>query len=210
MSSPSKLPPRTRRGSPEFKALLEEIAQGSEDHCWQFIDVYGPHIERVVRTRLNRLGPLRIRFDSVDMVQMVWLSFFRDREKITSFETPEGLVHFLITLARNKIVSQHRHAEAARSGDVRRTCSLDDLPPLPSAKSKTPSHLVSVREQVATALEGSSNRDRKIVESRMQGKSFVQIAQELKINERTARRAIWRLIERNNENQEPKDSAPQQ
>ena len=46
---------------------------------------------------------LRSKFDSLDFVQWVWLSFFRVRDKADRFERPEHLVKFLAGMARNKV-----------------------------------------------------------------------------------------------------------
>ena len=62
-----------------FEAAVKELRTGSEEAIWNFIQTYGPHIQRVVRRRLHH--KLRSKFDSVDFVQMVWVSFFGNRSR---------------------------------------------------------------------------------------------------------------------------------
>ena len=66
--------------SSEFRDAIDQICSGSEEAAWNFIETYGPHIQRVVRRRLHQ--SLRSKFDSVDFVQMVWASFFADPQRI--------------------------------------------------------------------------------------------------------------------------------
>ena len=77
----------------DFRTLLAGIRSGSEEAAWQLIEQYGPHIRRIVRRRLDRR--LRSQFDSVDFVQAVWASFFREPDQIRSFETLPDLIKYL-------------------------------------------------------------------------------------------------------------------
>lgn len=182
----------------QFEELIHQICAGSEDAIWELIETYGPHMQRYIRRKLNVQQRLRCRFDTVDFTQMVWSSFFRDHQAIASFDSPQDLTRYLCAVARNKFVSELRHSTAQRSGDIRRTESLDAMRECntePPAKDATPSHVVSTREQVTSLLGQDTERDRQIVEGRAAGKSFAEISHELGIAESTARRAIWRLVE---------------
>jgi RNA polymerase sigma factor (sigma-70 family) len=123
--------------------------------------------------------------------------FFADREAISQFERPDQLVWYLVAMARNKVISELRHSEAGKGGDIRRTRSLTLLESQnsePPSKDATPSHVVVVREELQKLLEQSTDRDRQIIELRISGKTFGEIGNALDIDERTARRAISRLV----------------
>ena len=72
----------------EFRKVIERVCAGSDEATWELIDTYGPHIQRVIRRKLNQ--KMRSKFDSLDFVQMVWASFFTEREKMAGFTEPNG------------------------------------------------------------------------------------------------------------------------
>ena len=73
----------------EFLRLIEEVRAGSEDAIRELVDIYGHHVYRIVRYRLNR--ELRSQYDSQDFCQSVWASFFANRDAIIRFKRPEEL-----------------------------------------------------------------------------------------------------------------------
>ena len=74
----------------DFKALMKGVRSGSQEAAWRLIDLYAGHIRRVVRRTIDRR--LRSQFDSVDFVQLVWASFFRQPAQTLSFETSNDLL----------------------------------------------------------------------------------------------------------------------
>ena len=79
---------------------MRRVREGSEDAAWEVFVRYGGYIRRAVRRVLN--PKLRSKFDSLDFVQWVWLSFFRMRDKADRFETPQQLVKFLAGMAQQQ------------------------------------------------------------------------------------------------------------
>ncbi len=96
-----------------FQALMDEVRQGSQDAAWTLLETYGPHVHRVVRRMLS--AELRSKFDSVDFVQSVWLSFFANRSQVCDFAQPEQLVAYLAAMARNKVVTEVRRASTPQN-----------------------------------------------------------------------------------------------
>ena len=90
----------------EFRAALEEVREGSPDAVWKFIEVYGPHIRRIARRNMD--PRMQSEFDSLDFVQMVWASFFREPRRIRSFRHPADLYRYLARMAKNKVCDEHR------------------------------------------------------------------------------------------------------
>ena len=180
----------------QFQELILRICDGSDEAMLEFVEAYGAHMHRYVRKKLNEQFPQRVRFDTQDFVQMVWVSFFTDRETIARFKTSNELVWHLVAMARNKIVSEFRHSEAGRGGDIRRTRSLSSIEDgsEPLSKDATPSHVVVARDELQRLLNRGTPRDRQIIELRLSGKTFEEVGNELGIDERTARRAISRLV----------------
>lgn len=179
----------------DFQKAIEAVCSGSEEAVWNFIEVYGPHIQRVVRRRLHQR--LRSKFDSIDFVQMVWASFFADPQRIAQMRDPEELLRYLVAMARNKVIDETRRRMAYEKYDVRREQSLDSADrDSPSARAPdTPSQVAMARERWLQLMDAQSDRDRQIVELRMKGATFHEIAQTLGIHERTARHVIKSLVE---------------
>jgi RNA polymerase sigma-70 factor (ECF subfamily) len=178
-----------------FGELIAQVRKGSEDAAWRLIEHYGPHIQRVVRRTLDRR--LRGKFDSVDFVQAVWASFFREPAQIREFQTPEQIVGYLATSARYKVVDEMRRRLGTKKHDVTRELPLDDSTlgsdPLIS-DGPTPEEIAIAREVWNDLISGQTTRHQEIVRLRFAGATFPEIAKELDIHERTARKVMDRLL----------------
>lgn len=171
----------------EFQQILHRICEGSDDAVWEFIESYGPHIQRVIRRRLH--PQLRTRFDSVDFMQMVWASFFAQPEAIRRFRDRDDLIRYLMTVARNKVVDESRR----RHNAMRNLPPEDETPQRADATrapQPTPSQIAMARERWESMMNGHTERNRRIVQLRMSGATYLEIGQTLGIHERTARQVI--------------------
>jgi RNA polymerase sigma factor (sigma-70 family) len=180
----------------KFGELIAQIREGSEDAAWQLIEHYGPHIHRVVRRTLDRR--LRRKFDSVDFVQAVWASFFREPAQIRSFQTPKQIVGFLAAAARYKVVDEMRRRLGTEKYDVARELPWDDStvdsdPKVPVGPS--PEDIAIAREVWDRLISGQTTLHQEIVRLRFGGATFEEIAKKLDIHERTARKVMDRLLE---------------
>jgi RNA polymerase sigma-70 factor (ECF subfamily) len=175
--------------SSEFREAIQRICAGSKEAVPEFIEVYGPHIQRVVRSRLN--PSLRTKFDSLDFVQMVWMTLFTDLEKIAKFEDPGEFIAYLVVIARNKVIEESRRRTKYQKYNIKRELALDSIDPSQSARRReTPSAQLSARERIDRILKAKSERDRRVFDLRMAGATFEQIERELGITERTARQVM--------------------
>lgn len=177
-----------------FRGLLEEVRSGSHDAAWELVDTYGPHVHRFVRRHMHQ--GLRSKFDSLDFVQIMWASLFREPEKLGSFQRPEDLISFLVTIAKNKVIDELRKRTRTARYDVGRERSLEGKdnpggelrPPVP-----TPSAVAIAKERWDHLLSSQNTTTQSVVTLRLSGETFGEIAHKLQINERTARKAIARL-----------------
>jgi len=177
-----------------FRDAVERVCAGSEDAAHELIDTYGPHIQRVVRRKLNQR--MRSKFDSIDFVQMVWASFFTDRDRISKFQEPEDLIRYLIKMARHKLLQESRRRLTSQKHNINRECSLEHAQPPESSytrKSATPSQIAMANEQLSELTDEQSVRNKQIVALRMEGATYEEISRRLRIHERTARRVIAKL-----------------
>src|SRR5688572_624807 len=138
-----------------FRQAIQEICSGSEEAVFDFIEVYGPHIQRIVRSRLNQ--SLRANFDSLDFVQMVWMTLFTDLTKISKFQQPAELISYLVIIARNKVIEESRRRTMYQKYNVNRESGLDAADPrvsLAVRRNETPSAELIAREHVDEVLNG--------------------------------------------------------
>ena len=180
----------------EFERLMEEVRAGSQDAAWELLERIGPHVHRVVHRMINR--EIRGRFDSLDFVQAVWASFFVNRRQISSFSRPEQLIRFLVVMARNKVMDEHRRLLTTEKHDVRREkVSVQDLHAIeesPIPQGASPSQFAIARECWQRMLEGQPELHRQIVYRRYMGDTHEEIAATLGINRRTITRVLERML----------------
>ena len=188
----------------EFDRLMAEVAAGSEDAVWQLAETYTPYIIRAVRSSLPRT--LRAKLDSQDFAQSLWASLLLRRSDLTRLQTPGQLIAYLAQATRNKVVDKTRHFHTQKH-DIAREERLPDhaisLKHTPVrversalyARDLSPSTSADLREKWNQILSKLSERDRKIFQMRLEGRTFEEISDKLEINQATARRAIQRLIE---------------
>ena len=196
MQPAPKAPHRMIEANDHFQLLMSRIRGGSEDAAWELVGSYGEAIRRAVRRALN--GRLRSKFDSLDFVQLVWNSFFRDRDTLDHFDSPEELARFLVAVAQNKVRMESRRRLRTHKYDVRREQPLD-----PSAERRSdvpgrqpaPIDIAIAREQWDRLLQGQPDQYRQIVRLRLQGHTYQAIGEALHLDERTVRRFFKRLLE---------------
>jgi RNA polymerase sigma-70 factor (ECF subfamily) len=180
----------------EFEQLIERVRAGSQDAAWELVDKYGRDVQRFVRRSLHQR--LRAKFDSLDFVQIVWGSFFKAPERLEGMEKSEQLVAYLATLAKYKVLTEVRRRLQSAKYDLNREASHESgqSPDDKSSPIPTPSAVAIAKERWDQLLAGQSERDRQIVELRLRGVTYEEIADTLHIHERTARKTIERLLKK--------------
>lgn len=176
----------------EFADLIQLARQGDEDAVQQLLDVYGEHIFRVVRRNLQRR--LRRQFDSADIVQDVWASFFAGSKRHRTFNSPEELVRALVSMARNKIVDTTRK----RLG--RRRTSAHEVPleevsskDLPLAKGSPSQHLKDQEAWIAF-LRAQPPVHRAVFTLFRSGKGPAEISEELGLTYGIVARILRKIL----------------
>jgi RNA polymerase sigma factor (sigma-70 family) len=191
----------------EFDQLMTGVAAGSEEAVWQLAETYTPYIIRAVRASLPK--SVRPKLDSQDFAQILWASILLGGTDLTRLKTSEQLIAFLAKAARNKVIDATRHFLNTQKQDVSRDQAIDELTqhghgrsrltnnsaPALHSSDPTPSEFASVRERWNRILSNASDRDRRILQLRLERHTFESISTQLQIDQATARRAIQRLIE---------------
>jgi RNA polymerase sigma factor (sigma-70 family) len=173
----------------DFAELMKQVRAGSDEAAWELVDRYQKDVFRFVRRSLH--VSLRAKFDSVDFVQIVWASFFRSPDRLQGIEKPEQFIAFLATVAKFKVLTEMRRRQTAKY-DVNREQLIDDT--TQPRHVDTPSAVAVARERWQRIVASENSKVREIVGLRLQGATFVEIAQQLSVHERTARKAIERLV----------------
>jgi RNA polymerase sigma factor (sigma-70 family) len=177
----------------EFAGLMSRLRDGSEEAAWQLVDRYGSSVQRVIRRSLNE--HMRSKFDSIDFVQAVWFSLFKERERFNDFQSPSQLTAFLLGMAKNKLAHEHRRRLQTQKHDLRREQPVisEDENHSPGSNCPRPSQIAQARELWNSLIAGESEQNQGIVKLRLAGMTYEEIGSQLGINERTARRVIDRL-----------------
>jgi RNA polymerase sigma factor (sigma-70 family) len=197
MTVDSELASDEAQAESEFERLIAQVRGGSQDAAWELVDKYGRDVQRFVRRSLHQR--LRAKFDSLDFVQIVWGSFFRAPERLEGMARAEQLVAYLATLAKYKVLTEVRRRLQTAKYDLNREAGADESRLAPDENSSpipTPSAVAIAKERWDQLLAGQSERDRQIVELRLQGITYDEIAEQLHIHERTARKTIERLLKK--------------
>lgn len=183
----------------EFRRLIHRVREGDPESALELLERYSPHVLRIVRRRLS--PTLRAKFDSADFVQIVWVAFFCDGQT-RDFHCPEDLIRFLVTVARNKLYDETRRRTQTERYNVTREQSLEEADLLPDLEIEAidlrqprPSQIAVARERWSKLLADQPPLYRKILELRCRGATFQEIAEQLDVNERTARRVFERLTQ---------------
>jgi RNA polymerase sigma factor (sigma-70 family) len=182
----------------DFQSLFQKVKSGDRVASRQFVEEYTPVLLKVVRRFLH--SRMRSRFDSIDFVQGVWASVFRNPAGVEQLESREAAALYLARMARNKVIDATRRSIYCKKNDLRRECQLDTLfeghegeNELTDTRQLSPSDLVQLREEWLQLVDTQPAIFREISFLRSIGATFKEIAQKLGVHERTVRRFMRKL-----------------
>jgi RNA polymerase sigma-70 factor (ECF subfamily) len=179
-----------------FAEFLSRIRSGDESAAEELVRLYEPLIRREVRLRLED-DRLRRAFDSLDVCQSVFASFFtRASSGEFDLQQREHLVRLLVTMARNKLASSARREHRQRR-DHRRLVMTDNvaLEKLPGT-APAPGQALEQREVWERLQECLTDDERRIAELRGDGVGWDEIACQLGGNGHARRMQFRRGLQR--------------
>jgi len=178
-----------------FLTFLDRVRAGDQKAAEELVRMYEPEIRREVRLRL-RDSRLRRDFDSVDICQSVMASFFvRAALGQYDLQKPEELIRLLVTMTRNKLVSQVRKQQT-QGRDLRRRDAAGQEKLQNIAQGPTPSLLVANEELIQEFRKRMSPDEWRIAERRTQGLAWDAIAAELGGTSEACRKQLSRAVDR--------------
>ena len=164
----------------EFDELMSRVQAGDPDAAAELVRHYEPDIRLEVRVRLRiQDGRVRRMLDTMDITQSVLASFFAG-VAVGRFapQHPQQLLVLLVTMARNKLLTQVRHQRRHRR-DARRRESFDAAVHDVAAGGESPSQIVASRELLGEFRKRLSAEERQVADRRGAGEPWTAIATEL-------------------------------
>ena len=178
-----------------FRDLICRIRAGDGKAAEELVRSYEPAIRRVVRVRLVD-ARLRRTFDSMDICQSVFASFFvRAALGQYELETPQQLLNLLVNMSQNKLIDRARE-EGADCRDYRRTAPVGEHGDRLAAAAPSPSEEVAGAELLQEFRKRLTEDERQLAEERAQGRDWPEIAARRGASPEALRKQLARAIER--------------
>lgn len=184
----------------DFQTLMRRAREGSPEATQELFERFSDRIRQVIRMRISRR--LRREYDSQDFLQSTWASFFLGTppEGVT-FDNPDELLTFLVTMAYNKVAQAYRdRCHARRRSRAREERSVQDLPedsrPDLAVRQPTPSQLAIAEEHWELLQRGQPPQVRRILEMLRAGHTHLEVAAEVDVHPKVIQRLLRKLNER--------------
>jgi RNA polymerase sigma factor (sigma-70 family) len=178
-----------------FHDLIRQIENRNQQAAAEFLEIYGPHIRRIARVRLTD-NVMRRLVDSMDIYQSVMAIFFsRATAGQFNVETPQQLFKLLATMVQNRIIDKARHFQSAHR-DMRRNVSIDAKQLDLADSGDTPSMLVGSDEVIGRFRELLTDEERYLLDQRVEGRPWAELAQELSASSDQLRKRLTRATAR--------------
>jgi RNA polymerase sigma factor (sigma-70 family) len=170
--------------------LLVRLGQGDERAAEEVFRRYELYLRKVVRRQLP--DEMRAKFDSIDVVQSVWLDVLRGlRRADWQFATAAHLKAFLIKATRNRFIDTCRqHRRAAACEQALPEGSEAGEPPSPEPR---PSQVAHARDLWEQMLALCPPEHRELLRLKREGLGAPEIAARIGLHEDSVRRALRQL-----------------
>jgi RNA polymerase sigma factor (sigma-70 family) len=173
--------------------LLVKLSNGEDSAAERVFRDYEPLLRAMVRKRLT--PSLRTKFDSMDVVQSVWvdlLATYRargwqlaDRDHLRAFLAKVTYNHFFLHCRKN--------ATALRR---ERPMPGTESPAIPASEQPRPSQVVQADELWEAILGHCPPTHREILRLKRQGLTLTEIASRTGLHEGSVRRILYELAKR--------------
>jgi RNA polymerase sigma factor (sigma-70 family) len=186
-------------GNDELSLLLEACRRGDSTAAAELVRRYRAHVRAAVRRRLAT--GMRMRFDSQDFTQDVWLSFFRAALDRADLRDEKSLIAYLAQMARIKVAEEYRHQTTQKVG-------LDRAVPFsrtgdPTGRGPTPSADALADDEWERLTAGLPERERQMLQMLREGHTHADTAAAFQLSEKTVQRLVRRVLSRGGSPEEP-------
>ncbi len=190
-----------------LEELVHRLSEGSEEAAEKIANHYTPHLLRVVRASLP--SELRSKVDSIDLVNTLWGTMLTNPSRLAGITDPEHLMARLIRVVRNRMIDEHRKYTtcAARSVAKEEGAYQEDRDSRNQqggvagdgrmgGRELSPSQELVGREKLSSVIRRLNPQERTIMELRMKGLTYDQIAAAADdVSATTARRVVTSIVD---------------
>jgi RNA polymerase sigma-70 factor (ECF subfamily) len=172
-----------------LEALLEPLNRGDLQAVEQILSAYEPYLRMIVRRYLP--GRLRAKFDSIDVVQSVWVHVLHGlRASRWHFMDTLRLRAFLVRVTRRRLTSRVRHFRTALQREEPGATNLEGLP---ASGQPRPSEVAQANDLWQKMLALCPPEHHTLLQLRRAGLPLVEIASRTGMHEGSVRRILRRL-----------------
>jgi RNA polymerase sigma factor (sigma-70 family) len=185
-----------------LEALLNQLSGGDAEAARRVFLAYEPYLRIVVRRQLTPV--LRVRFDSLDIVQSVWADLLTGFQAGRwQFDSPRQLRAFLVKATRNRLIDRVRQHQTSLQLEQRLGESeLRELVPAGGGAARAGEQL-EADETWQRLLALCPARHRGVLELKRQGLALAEIAARTGLHEGSVRRILYDLAARMAEGEAP-------
>jgi RNA polymerase sigma-70 factor (ECF subfamily) len=170
--------------------LLEKLCRGDLAAADRAFSAYEPYLRKVVRRQLPRR--LRAKFDSIDVVQSVWVYVLHGfREAGWRFANPDQLRGFLVRVTRNRLTNRLRHFHTALEHE--RPLAGTDPGGLLTSPTPHPSEIAQADDLWEKMLALCPPAHHEVLRLKREGLLLADIAARTGLHEGSVRRILRRL-----------------
>jgi RNA polymerase sigma factor (sigma-70 family) len=171
------------------EVLLAQLSTGDAEATRQVFLTYEPYLRLVVRRQLT--PALRVRFDSVDIVQSVWADLVTGFQAGRwQFASPQQLRAFLVKVTRNRLIDRMRQQQTSlRNEQCWDHSELREL----TARSTAVGAQLEADEIWQRLLTLCPAQHRGVLELKRQGLPLAEIAGRTGLHEGSVRRILYDL-----------------
>ena len=174
-------------------ALLEKLCSGDVQAAEQAFRTYEPYLRKVVRRQLP--PRLRAKFDSVDVVQSIWVDVLQGfREAGWRFRDTAHLRAFLVQVTRNRFIDRVRHFRTAL--DREQPLTSTDPAQLPASSQPRPSEFAQADDLWEQMLALCPPAHHEMLRLKRQGLGLAEIAARTGLHPDSVRRILRQLARR--------------
>ena len=154
-------------------------------------ELFAAYLPRILQlAKYNLDSQLNAKFDENDIAATVMRTVFRRMASGTfTFEDDESLWKQLVVVTLNRIRNKVRHENALKRGGARATESIDEVRDV-IAKEPDPADAVALVDFVQTICLKLDDVGQKVLELRMGGDSYSEIAMKLGVSDRAVGRKL--------------------
>jgi RNA polymerase sigma-70 factor (ECF subfamily) len=170
-----------------LEQLLAQLCSGDTEAAGRAFVAFEPYLRKAVRRQLP--PPLRARFDSVDVLQSVWVDVLRGfREAGWRFVDVDHLRGFLFVATRNRLIDRIRQHQK----NVEREEPLNGRRDPPATQPR-PSELAQAADLWERIQDHCPPEHRPILELRRAGYSLAEIGEKTGLHPDSVRRILRTL-----------------